>query len=126
MALTHPIAKSLSCDRCSTYPTRTNNDVLKFLDIELNWQAHRVTRNNRPVYLSTLDVRLLRFLMSFPGQVFTRAELLAQVWPPGVFVSERTVDVHIATLRKALGELDPTGPVRTVRGRGYSLDIADC
>jgi two-component system phosphate regulon response regulator PhoB len=95
---------------------------LRFLDIELDWLAHRVIRGGRLLHLSTLHVRLLRFLMLSPTRVFTRSEILQNVWPQDVFVLERTVDVHIAVLRKALDVPGRTNPVRTVRGRGYSLD----
>ncbi|MDB5397735.1 MAG: DNA-binding response regulator [Rhodospirillales bacterium] len=96
--------------------------TLRFLDIELDWQAHRVRRGKRIIHLSTLDLRLLRFLMLAPTRVFTRNEILKGVWPRGIFVTERTVDVHMAALRKALSDVGAPNPVRTVRGRGYSLD----
>ena len=99
--------------------------VLRFMDIELDWRAHRVRRGQRSIHLSTLDLRILRFLMLAPTRVFTRDEILQGVWPRGVFVTERTVDVHMAALRKALSDADGTTPVRTVRGRGYSIDSAD-
>ena len=101
--------------------------TLLYLDIELDWRTHRVTRGRRPIHLSTLDLTLLRFLMLAPGQVFTRDEILDCVWPKGVHVCDRTVDVHMAALRKALHVPDQPDPVRTIRGRGYSLDfILDC
>jgi two-component system phosphate regulon response regulator PhoB len=96
--------------------------TLRYLDIELDWRTHRATRARRPIHLSTLDLKLLRFLMLAPGQVFTRAEILEHVWPKGVHVCERTVDVHMTALRKELHVRDKPDLVRTVRGRGYSLD----
>jgi two-component system phosphate regulon response regulator PhoB len=97
--------------------------VLRFADIELDWWAHRVRRGAQLICLSPLDIRLLKFLMECPGRVFTRKEILQGAWPPNLFVTERTVDAHIATLRKALGKFGQPEIVRTVRSRGYSLDI---
>jgi two-component system phosphate regulon response regulator PhoB len=91
-------------------------------DIELDWDKHRLKRGSRDVRLSTLDLSLLRFLMIEPSRVFSREEILKGVWPRGINVGARTVDVHIAALRKALDVSSAPNPVRTVRGRGYSLD----
>jgi two-component system phosphate regulon response regulator PhoB len=93
-------------------------------DIELDWARHRIRRGSLDLHLSTLDFRLLHFLMSEPSRVFSREEILKGVWPRGINVGARTVDVHIATLRKALHVESRPNPVRTVRGRGYSLDFA--
>jgi two-component system phosphate regulon response regulator PhoB len=98
---------------------------LKFLDLELAWTAHRVLKNGRALSLSTLHVRLLRFLMQWPTRVFTRSEILEHVWPQGVFVSERTVDVHMSLLRRAPHVAGHPDLLRTVRGRGYSLDLSN-
>jgi two-component system phosphate regulon response regulator PhoB len=106
----------------SNHIDRHNETTLRYLDIELDWRTHRVTRAQHPIHLSTLDLKLLRFLMLAPGQVFMRDEILERVWPKGVHVCDRTVDVHMAALRKALHIPNHPDPVRTVRGRGYSLD----
>jgi two-component system phosphate regulon response regulator PhoB len=98
---------------------------LRFADVELDWLTHRVRKGGRLLHLSALHMKLLRFLMLSPTRVFTRSEILRSVWPQGVFVSERTVDVHMAALRKALDVPGQPNPVRTVRGRGYSLDDED-
>jgi two-component system phosphate regulon response regulator PhoB len=97
--------------------------VLRFADVELDWWTHRVRRGTQLIRLSPLDIRLLKFLMECPGRVFTRQEILQGAWPSNVFVTERTVDAHIVTLRKALGKFGQPEVVRTVRSRGYSLDI---
>jgi two-component system phosphate regulon response regulator PhoB len=72
--------------------------------------------------MAPTEFKLLRFLMANPGRVFTRAQLLDQVWGDHVFIEERTVDVHIRRLRQALG---PQGEqlIETVRGAGYKLAI---
>ena len=85
---------------------RTNPEriasVLSVGDIELDRESHRVTRNGRQVHLGPTEFRLLEFLMQSPGRVFSRAQLLDGVWGRNVYVDERTVDVHIGRLRKAM------------------------
>jgi two-component system phosphate regulon response regulator PhoB len=94
--------------------------ALKGGGIELNRETHRVYRNGRELHLGPTEFRLLEFLMQRPGRVFSRAQLLDAVWGRSVFVDERTVDVHVGRLRKALGR--GRDPIRTVRGSGYSFD----
>lgn len=96
-------------------------DVLSVDDIELDRETHRVRRNGRDVRLGPTEFRLLEFLMESPGRVFNRAQLLDGVWGRDVYVDERTVDVHIGRLRKAINRGKETDPVRTVRGAGYAL-----
>ena len=95
--------------------------VLNIGDIELDRESHRVTRNGRQVHLGPTEFRLLEFLMQSPGRVFSRAQLLDGVWGRNVYVDERTVDVHIGRLRKAMMRGAETDPVRTVRGAGYAF-----
>ena len=95
--------------------------VLKGGDIELDRESHRVTRNGRQEHLGPTEFRLLEFLMQSPGRVFSRAQLLDGVWGRNVYVDERTVDVHIGRLRKAMMRGPETDPVRTVRGAGYAF-----
>ena len=101
-------------------PDRTA-EVLKVADIELDRVAHRVTRGAREVHLGPTEFRLLEFLMESPGRVLSRSQLLDGVWGRDAFVDERTVDVHIGRLRKALIRGKERDPVRTVRGAGYVL-----
>ena len=68
------------------------------------------------------EFRLLEFLMENPGRVFSREQLLDRVWGSDVYIDERTVDVHVGRLRKALNRGRATDPIRTVRGAGYSLN----
>jgi two-component system phosphate regulon response regulator PhoB len=95
--------------------------VLSVGDIELDRESHRVTRNGRQVHLGPTEFRLLEFLMQSPGRVFSRAQLLDGVWGRNVYVDERTVDVHIGRLRKAMMRGNESDPVRTVRGAGYAF-----
>jgi two-component system phosphate regulon response regulator PhoB len=96
-------------------------DVLRAGDIELDRAAHRVTRGAREVRLGPTEFRLLEFLMESPGRVLSRTQLLDGVWGRDAFVDERTVDVHIGRLRKALVRGKERDPVRTVRGAGYAF-----
>ena len=95
------------------------SDQLKAADIELDRSAHRVTRGLREVRLGPTEFRLLEFLMESPGRVLSRTQLLDGVWGRDAFVDERTVDVHIGRLRKALIRGKERDPIRTVRGAGY-------
>jgi len=84
--------------------------------------AHRVSRAGRAIHLGPTEFRLLRYLISHPGRVFSREQLLDAVWGHDVYVEARTVDVHIRRLRKALNTGDAVDVVRTVRSAGYALD----
>ncbi len=96
--------------------------VLTAGDVELDREKKRVSRAGRPIDLGPTEFRLLEFLMQSPGRVFSREQLLDRVWGRDVYVDERTVDVHVGRLRKALNRGRETDPIRTVRGAGYSLD----
>jgi two-component system phosphate regulon response regulator PhoB len=87
--------------------------------LRLDPATHRVTGNNTPLDLGPTEFRLLHFLMTHPERVHSRAQLLDQVWGNQVFVEERTVDVHIRRLRKALEGTGHDALVQTVRGSGY-------
>jgi two-component system phosphate regulon response regulator PhoB len=96
--------------------------VLTIGDLELDREKKRVSRSSRPVDLGPTEFRLLEFLMERPGRVFSREQLLDGVWGSDVYIDERTVDVHVGRLRKALNRGQGADPIRTVRGAGYSLD----
>ncbi|MFC7733201.1 winged helix-turn-helix domain-containing protein [Actinomadura keratinilytica] len=85
----------------------------------LDPQGRAVSVDDRAVALTVTEFDLLEFLMSNPGRVFTREQLLDAAWGPGAGAGSRTVDVHIAQLRSKLGD---GSPIRTVRGVGYVLD----
>lgn len=80
--------------------------------------SHRVTADSRPVELGPTEFRLLQFFMTHQDRAYSRSQLLDMVWGGNVYVEERTVDVHIRRLRKALGERHDY-LVQTVRGTGY-------
>jgi two-component system, OmpR family, phosphate regulon response regulator PhoB len=98
-----------------------SGDAVEAGGLRLDPAARRVTTKSGGVELSPSEFRLLHFLMTHPGRVYSRAQLLDLVWGDHVFIEERTVDVHIRRLRKAL---EPTGHDRlidTVRGSGYGF-----
>lgn len=97
-------------------------DVLSLGEIQLDRVRKRVTRGDRDIDLGPTEYRLLEFLMERPGRVFTREQLLDGVWGSEVYIDERTVDVHVGRLRKALNRGNDVDPIRTVRGAGYSID----
>lgn len=103
-----------------TRPERITN-ALTTGDIELNRDTHRVHRAGQEIHLGPIEFRLLEFLMQTPGRVFTREQLLDAVWGRDVYVDERTVDVHVGRLRKAINRGGMSDPIRTVRGSGYAF-----
>ncbi len=96
--------------------------VLKAGDLELDRTSHRVNRSGREVHLGPTEYRLLEYLMRYPGRVYSRQQLLDGVWGNDVYVDERTVDVHVGRLRKAINRGRVADPIRTVRGAGYAFD----
>ena len=98
-----------------------SGDVVEVEGLRLDPATHRVTAAEERLQLSPAEFKLLHFLLTHPGRVYSRTQLLDQVWGDHVYIEERTVDVHIRRLRKAL---EPTGHDRlidTVRGAGYGL-----
>lgn len=96
-----------------------DSQKLEFGDLVLDTQSHRVSIDGQRVDLGPTEFRLLHFFMKTPERAYSRSQLLDQVWGDTVYIEERTVDVHIRRLRKAL---EPTGHdnfVQTVRGVGY-------
>lgn len=91
-------------------------------DIELDRETRRVRRSGRELHLGPTEFKLLEFLMQSPGRVFTREQLLDGVWGHDVYIDERTVDVHVGRLRKAINRPRSPDPIRTVRGAGYAFD----
>ncbi|UWF66548.1 MULTISPECIES: phosphate regulon transcriptional regulator PhoB [unclassified Brucella] len=95
--------------------------VLKVGDLLLDRQQHRVYRKEKEVHLGPTEFRLLEYFMMSPGRVFSRSQLLDGVWGPDIYVDDRTVDVHVGRLRKAINVGRAADPIRTVRGAGYSF-----
>ena len=97
-------------------------EQLNYADLEMDVEAHRVKRCGQAVQLGPTEFRLLRHLMENPGRVFSRERLLDAVWTHDPDIDERTVDVHVRRLRRALNEGGGADLIRTVRSAGYSLD----
>jgi two-component system, OmpR family, phosphate regulon response regulator PhoB len=91
-------------------------------DLALDRENWRVVRSSRNVHLGPTEFRLLEYLMAKAGRVFSRAQLLDSVWGLSAEIDERTVDVHVGRLRKALSLAGERDPIRTIRGAGYSFD----
>jgi two-component system phosphate regulon response regulator PhoB len=91
-------------------------------DIDLDRDTRSVRRGERVIYPSPTGFRLLELLLEKPGRVFTRAQMLDGVWGQTAEIDERTVDVHVGRLRKALSRARERDPIRTVRSVGYAFD----
>jgi two-component system phosphate regulon response regulator PhoB len=87
--------------------------------LRLDPVSHRVLASDKPVDMGPTEFRLLHFFMTHTERVFNRAQLLDNVWGANVYVEERTVDVHVRRLRKALAPTGHDALVQTIRGAGY-------
>ena len=100
--------------------TRVGDDVPIEIDgLRLDPVSHRITCRDQPIRTGPTEFRMLHFFMSHPERVFTRSQLLDRVWGRDVYIEERTVDVHIRRLRKALAGHGFDRFVQTVHGTGY-------
>ena len=98
-----------------------NPTVLQHGDVVVNLDSLRVTVKDETVSLGQTEFKLLQFMLSNPDKVFSREQLLDNVWGINSYVEERTVDVHILRLRKALRACGITSLIETVRGAGYRI-----
>ncbi len=94
-------------------------EVIEVEGLMLDTASHRVAVEGQPVALGPTEFRLLGFFMTHPDRVYSRRQLLDHVWGGNVYIEERTVDVHIRRLRKALADHGHDRFVQTVRGTGY-------
>ena len=102
------------------------DDVLEYHDLIFNQATMEISRGGHAITLGPKECQILSILMERPGRVFSRAQLLDIVWGHGVYVEERTVDVHMSRLRKAINKpfndrAQVANLIRTVRGTGYAL-----
>jgi two-component system, OmpR family, phosphate regulon response regulator PhoB len=95
------------------------DDLTEVAGLSLDPSSHRLSGNGQPLNIGPTEFRLLHFFMTHAERVFSRSQLLDQVWGDHVFVEERTVDVHIRRLRKALEPSGHDKHIETVRGSGY-------
>jgi len=100
-------------------------DAVEISGLRLDPSAHRVSGQGQSLDMGPTEFRLLHFLMTHPERVYSRSQLLDQVWGDHVFVEERTVDVHIRRLRSALEPSAHDRLIQTVRGAGYRLSATD-
>lgn len=98
-------------------------ELVDIAGLRLDPVSHRVTGNGTPIELGPTEFRLLHFFMTHAERVYSRSQLLDQVWGDDVFVEERTVDVHIRRLRLALEVSGHDNLVQTVRGSGYRFSV---
>lgn len=94
-------------------------EQLAVAGLQVDAASQRVTAKGEPVRLGPTEYRLLHFFVSHPERVYTREQVLDRVWGQNVYVEERTVDVHIRRLRKALAPHGYDAMIQTVRGTGY-------
>ena len=98
--------------------------VIEIAGLRIDSAAHRVFAGDRIVAIGPTEYRLLHFFMIHPERVYSRSQLLDHVWGGGIYVEERTVDVHIRRLRMTLMPFDLDGCVQTVRGSGYRFSAS--
>ncbi|MES3008346.1 MAG: phosphate regulon transcriptional regulator PhoB [Pseudomonadota bacterium] len=102
--------------------------VLRVFDLQLDPSSHRITIEDNPVDMGPTEFKLLKFFMTHQEKVFSRDHIQDQVWGGNVYLEERTIDVHIRRLRKALSSVERTSIdyarlVQTVRGAGYRFSV---
>ena len=95
------------------------DDLIEIAGLCMDPASHRVTGHGQTLQIGPTEMKLLHYFMTHPERVFSRTQLLDQVWGDHVFIEERTVDVHIRRLRKALEPSGHDAHVETVRGTGY-------
>ena len=104
--------------RCCAATPQGVEQAVEVEGLMLDPASHRVSTHGDPLEIGPTEYRLLQFFMTHQERAYTRSQLLDQVWGGNVYVEERTVDVHIRRLRKALGEAHQH-LIQTVRGTGY-------
>ncbi|MCE2570938.1 phosphate regulon transcriptional regulator PhoB [Motilimonas eburnea] len=95
------------------------DDVIEVQGLKLDPVSHRVSANDNPLEMGPTEFKLLHFFMTHPERVYSREQLLNNVWGTNVYVEDRTVDVHIRRLRKAVANEGHDRLIQTVRGAGY-------
>lgn len=113
------VARLRAASRRAT--SRVHRSQIRFADLTLDTASLKVWRNGRIIPLTVFQLRLLEFLMTHPGEVFSRRQLLGEVWGKES-TDEGAVTACIARIRRALGQGHGDGLIRSVRGAGYALD----
>jgi len=97
-------------------------DVVVFKDLKVDRLTRRVFRGNQEINLGPTEYKLIDFFIKNPNRVYSREQLLENIWTNGINIESRTVDVHIRRLRKAINLSNTKDLIRTVRSAGYALD----
>lgn len=124
--ITKPFSPRALIARINALLRRSNDDTIchelvEMKGLTLDSGAHRVQFAEQNIEMGPTEFRLLQFFMLHPDRVYSRSQVLDQVWGDNVYVEERTVDVHIRRLRKALTPSGHDKLIQTVRGAGYRL-----
>ena len=124
--ITKPFSPAELIARIKALLKRSNevskDTILSYSNIKMDTGTHRVYCCDEEAKLGPREYRILEFLMRNPGRVYTRQQILDSVWGTNVYVTDRTIDVHIRRLRKALSNSEECKVIRTIRSSGYSLD----
>jgi two-component system phosphate regulon response regulator PhoB len=99
-----------------------SEDVVSFRDLKIDRLKRKVFRANKEINLGPTEYKLIDFFIKNPSRVYSREQLLENIWTAGINIESRTVDVHIRRLRKAINLSNTKDLIRTVRGTGYALD----
>jgi two-component system phosphate regulon response regulator PhoB len=101
----------------------SSEELIEFNGLKLDPVSHRATANDEPLDMGPTEFKLLHFFMSHSERVYSREQLLDNVWGTNVYVEDRTVDVHIRRLRKAISLFGHDSMIQTVRGSGYRFSV---
>jgi two-component system phosphate regulon response regulator PhoB len=99
-----------------------SEDVVSFRDLKIDRLKRKVFRANKEINLGPTEYKLIDFFIKNPNRVYSREQLLENIWTNGINIESRTVDVHIRRLRKAINLSNTKDLIRTVRSAGYALD----
>ena len=120
--ITKPIKPKLLVSRVNAILKRkrkkTNEGPIKIGDIHINKLNHKLLYLNNEIHLARKEFNLLYYLMTIPGKVFTREEIISTIWKDAI-VGDRTIDVHIRKIREKIG----SNHIKTIKGIGYKFDI---
>lgn len=118
----HSIKELLARIKANLRKAGVGKTELSYADIIMNTETHRVHRDGQNIKLGPTEFRLLKTFLERPQKVWSRAALLDIVWGTDIYVDDRTVDVHIGRLRRALNTNSQKNLIRTIRSAGYALD----
>lgn len=119
----HSIKELIARIRANLRKSGLDDIEMSYGGVVLNTETYRVKRDGETVKLGPTEFKLMQTFLKRPQRVFSRMQLLDMVWGTDIYVDERTVDVHIGRLRKALNKGGKDNIIRTIRGAGYALDV---